>query len=80
MQVVPAALAALGIALSLQRPRRRMPLAGAVAAGIALTMVLWAVSVVAHALSLGGGLSPWTAGAVPAMVSTLLALIAFRRS
>ena len=80
VQVVPAALAALGIALTLQRPRRRMPLAGAVASGIALSMVLWAASVVAHAISLGGGLSPWTAGAIPAAVSALLALVAFRRS
>jgi lipopolysaccharide export LptBFGC system permease protein LptF len=79
VQVVPAALAALGIALSLQRPRRRMPIAGAVAAGIGLSMVLWAVSVVAHAVSLGGSLSPWTAGAIPALVSSLLAVAAFRR-
>ena len=79
VQVVPAALAALGIALTLQRPKRRMPLAGAVASGIALSMVLWAASVVAHAVSLGGGLSPWTAGAIPAAVSALLAVAAFRR-
>ena len=79
VQVVPAALAARGIVLSLMRPRRRMPLAGAVAAGIALSMVLWAVSVISHAVSLGGGMSPWTAGAVPGLVSTLLALLTFRR-
>ncbi len=79
VQVVPAALAALGIALTLQRPRRRTPLAGAVASGIALSMVLWAASVVAHAVSLGGSLGPWTAGAIPAAVSALLALLAFRR-
>ncbi len=79
LQILPAALAAVGIALSLQRPRRRMPLAGAVAAGIGLTMLLWAASVVAHALSLGGSLSPWTAGAIPALISGLLAVAAFRR-
>jgi lipopolysaccharide export system permease protein len=79
VQVVPAALAAMGLALGMLRPRRRMPLAGAVAVGIALTMVLWAASVIAHAVSLGGGLSPWTAGAVPGLVSTLIAVAAFRR-
>jgi hypothetical protein len=56
-----------------------MPIAGAVAAGIGLSMVLWAVSVVAHAIALGGSLSPWTAGAIPALVSSLLAVAAFRR-
>lgn len=79
VQVVPAALAAMGLALGMLRPRRRMPLAGAVAVGIALTMVLWAISTIAHAISLGGGLSPWTAGAVPGLVSTLIAVAAFRR-
>jgi lipopolysaccharide export system permease protein len=79
LQILPAALAALGIALTLQRPRKRMPLAGAVASGIALSMALWAASVVAHAVSLGGGLSPWTAGAIPAALSALLAVVAFRR-
>jgi len=79
VQVVPAALAAMGLTLGMLRPRRRMPLAGAVAVGIALTMVLWAVSVIAHAISLGGGLSPWTAGAIPGLVSTLIAVAAFRR-
>ena len=79
IQVVPAALAAMGLALGMLRPRRRMPLAGAVAVGIGLTMVLWAASVVAHAVSLGGSLSPWTAGAVPAIVATVIALATFRR-
>ena len=79
VQVVPAALAAMGLTLGMLRPRRRMPLAGAVAVGIALTMVLWAVSVIAHAISLGGGLSPWTAGAIPGLISTLIAVAAFRR-
>ena len=79
VQILPAALAALGIALALQRPRRRMPLAGAVASGIGLSMLLWAASVVAHAVSLGGALGPWTASAIPAGVSALLALLAFHR-
>jgi lipopolysaccharide export system permease protein len=79
LQVVPAALAAVGLALTLQRPRRRMPLAGAAAMGIALTMVLWAVSVVAHAISLTGPLPPWLAAAMPSMASSLIAVVAFRR-
>ena len=79
VQVVPAALAALGLTLLLQRPRRRMPLAGAVALGIAISMGLWAVSVVSHALSISGSLSPWLAGWVPAAVSALVAGVALRR-
>lgn len=78
VQVIPAALAAMGLALSLMRPRRRMPLAGAVAAGIALSMLLWAASVIAHAVSFSGGLSPWAAGAVPALVAGLIAAFSFR--
>jgi len=79
VQVIPASLAALGLTLHLQRPRRRMPLAGAVALGMALSMFLWAVSVVAHALSVGGSLSPLAAGAIPSLVSAALAVYAFWR-
>lgn len=78
VQVVPAALASMGIALGLLRPRRRMPMAGAVAVGIGLTMILWAASVIGHALAMSGSLSSWTAAAIPGLVSTLLAVIAFR--
>jgi lipopolysaccharide export LptBFGC system permease protein LptF len=42
-------------------------------------MGLWAVSVVSHALSISGSLSPWLAGWVPAAVSALAAGVAFRR-
>lgn len=79
IQVVPAALASLGMLISMQRPRRRTPLAGAVATGIGLSLALWAVSVVVHAVSLSGGLSPWTAGAIPSLLCALLAVAAFRR-
>jgi lipopolysaccharide export system permease protein len=79
VQVIPATLAAMGLALLLQSPRRRMPIAGAVALGIAISMGLWAVSVVSHALSISGSLSPWLAGWVPAAVSALAAGVAFRR-
>ncbi len=79
LQAIPAALAAVGLTLTLQRqrPRRRMPLAGAVAVGIALTMVLWAVSVVAHAISSTGTLPPWLAADMPSMASSLIAVVAF---
>jgi lipopolysaccharide export system permease protein len=79
IQPVPAALAALGLALTLQKPRRRLPLAGAVALGMALSMALWAVSVVAHALAVGGTLSPAVSASIPALVSAALAVVAFRR-
>jgi lipopolysaccharide export system permease protein len=79
IQVVPAALAALGILFVFQRRRRRMPLAGAVAIGMAISLGLWAASVVAHALSMGGTIPPSAAGAVPAALSTLCAVAAFRR-
>src|SRR5207248_349080 len=51
VHVIPAALAAFGLTLKLQRPRRRLPLAGAVALGMGLSMVLWAASVIAHAIA-----------------------------
>jgi lipopolysaccharide export system permease protein len=79
LQAVPATLAALGIIFLLQRPRRRLPLAGAVAIGMGLSLVLWAASVVAHSLSMGGTLSPNLAAAVPAALCTLVAVAAFRR-
>jgi lipopolysaccharide export system permease protein len=80
LQLMPEALAALGIALHLQRPRRRMPIAGAVASGMALSLLLWAVSVVAHALAMGGSLSPLSAGAIPTLASALLAVFSLRKA
>jgi lipopolysaccharide export system permease protein len=79
LQVIPAALAAAGLTLLLQRPRRRMPLAGAVALGLGLSMTLWAASVIAHAVSISGGLEPWVAAAIPGMVSVGIAAVAFTR-
>jgi len=79
VQIVPAALAAMGLSLRLQRPRKRMALSGAVALGIGLSMALWAVSVVAHSLAIAGVLSPWLAGCVPGMVSALGAAAVFHR-
>jgi lipopolysaccharide export system permease protein len=77
VQVFPAALAAVALTLRMARRRKRSPLAGAVALGIALSLLLWAASVVAHAVSQSGGLSPWLAGGVPGMVSAAVALVAF---
>lgn len=79
VHAVPAALAALALALTLQKPRRRMPLAGAVALGMGWSMFLWAVSVIVHALAVGGALAPVSAGAVPSLVSSTVAVLAFRR-
>ena len=79
LQVVPAALAALGLTVALQRPRRRMPLAGAVALGMGLSLVLWAASVIAHALSVSGAIEPWMAAAIPGLVSAAVAAVALAR-
>jgi lipopolysaccharide export LptBFGC system permease protein LptF len=79
LQAVPATLAGLGIALALQRPRRRLPLAAAVASGLGLSLVLWAASVVGHALSMSGSLSSVIAAAIPGAFAVLCAAVTFRR-
>jgi lipopolysaccharide export system permease protein len=73
VSIVPAALAGFGVILWRARRRRRLPLAGAVALGIGLSLALWAVSIVAHATSLAGGIPPSVAGALPAVVSACVA-------
>ncbi|TMB34302.1 MAG: LptF/LptG family permease [Deltaproteobacteria bacterium] len=80
VHVIPAALAALGLTLKLQRPRRRMPLAGAVALGMGLSMVLWAASVIAHAIAVSGALEPWIAAAIPGLLSALIAALTLLRA
>jgi lipopolysaccharide export system permease protein len=75
VHVIPAALAALGLTLKLQRPRRRMSLAGAVALGMGLSMLLWAASVIAHATAVSGGLEPWVAVWIPGLLSALIAAL-----
>ncbi|HWE22942.1 MAG TPA: LptF/LptG family permease [Myxococcales bacterium] len=77
---IPAALAGLGLILWRARRRRRLPLAGAAALGIALSMALWAVSVVVHAAALSGGLPAWSAGIVPPLFATAMAAFTFWRS
>ena len=78
--LAPAALAGLGLILWRARRRRRLPLAGAVALGIALSLLLWAVSVIAHAASLAGGLPVWVAGALPPVFAALVAALTLARS
>jgi lipopolysaccharide export LptBFGC system permease protein LptF len=79
LQIVPAALAALALAFGLQRPRRRMPVAGAVALGMGLSMALWAASVIAHAVAMSGALEPWMASSIPGALSFVGAAVALRR-
>jgi len=80
VQLIPAALAAVGLSFMFQRPRRRMPLAGAVALGMGLSMVLWAASVIAHSISVSGGIEPWIAACIPGLVSGAIATLAFWRA
>jgi lipopolysaccharide export system permease protein len=80
VSIVPAALAGFAVILWRARRRRRLPLAGAVALGIGLSLGLWAVSVVAHATSLSGGLPPSAAGALPSVVASCVAAFCLWRS
>ena len=77
---IPAALGGLGLILWRARRRRRLPLPGAVALGIALSMALWAVSVIVHAASLSGGLPTWSAAICPPLFATAVAAFTFWRS
>lgn len=82
LQSVPAALAALG--LTIRRGaggrRRSRSLAAAVALGIALTMGLWAVSVVCHAAALAGSVPIAAAAGLPAILCVLCAGVTLRRA
>jgi lipopolysaccharide export system permease protein len=79
VQTIPAALAAAGLTIALQRPRKRMPLAGAVALGMGLSVVLWAASVIAHAVAMSGGLAPWMAAAIPGVLGAAIAAAVLAR-
>jgi lipopolysaccharide export system permease protein len=79
VQTIPAALAAAGLTIALQRPRKRMPLAGAVALGMGLSVVLWAASVIAHAVAMSGGVAPWVAAAIPGALSAAIAAAVLAR-
>ncbi|MFL5375708.1 MAG: LptF/LptG family permease [Myxococcales bacterium] len=80
VSIVPAALAGFAVILWRARRRRRLPLAGAVALGIGLSLALWAVSIVAHATSLSGGIPPSAAGALPSLVASIVAAFCLWRS
>jgi lipopolysaccharide export system permease protein len=80
VSIVPAALAGFAVILWRARRRRRLPLAGAVALGIGLSLALWAVSIVAHATSLSGGIPPSAAGALPSVVTSCVAAFCLWRS
>ena len=80
MTVVPAALAGLGLILWRAQRRRTLPLAGAVALGMGLSMALWAVTVIAHAASLSGGLPTWAAGLAPPVFAAAVAAFTFWRA
>jgi lipopolysaccharide export system permease protein len=77
---IPAALAGLGLILWRAHRRRRLPLAGAVALGIGLSMALWAVSVIVHAAALSGGLPTWSAGVAPPLFACAVAAFTLWRS
>ena len=77
VQIIPSALAALGLAFWRGRGRRRMPLSNAAALGLGLSMALWATSVVGHAISLSGTLSPWLAAAGPSLLAAVISLATF---
>jgi lipopolysaccharide export LptBFGC system permease protein LptF len=57
-----------------------MPLAGAVALGMGLTMLLWAASVIGHAIAMSGAVEPWVGAAIPGAVSVLIAGLALWRA
>ncbi|MFL5423277.1 MAG: LptF/LptG family permease [Myxococcales bacterium] len=80
VSIVPAALAGFAVILWRARRRRRLPLAGAVALGIGLSLALWAISIVAHATSLSGGIPPSAAGALPSVVASCVAAFCLWRS
>jgi lipopolysaccharide export system permease protein len=80
LQMIPAALAAAGLTFALQRPRRRLPVAGAVAVGMGLSVALWAASVIAHAIAVSGGVEPWVGAAIPGILSVAIAAVALWRA
>ena len=80
LHMVPAALAAVGLTFTLQRPRRRLPLAGAVALGMALSLILWAASVISHSIAVSGAIAPWIGAAIPGVVCAAIAAITLLRA
>jgi lipopolysaccharide export system permease protein len=69
---IPAALVAVALAL---RPGRGSSLTGALVEGLAVTMGLWGLTVVARALVTAGRMAPLVAAALPLIVLTLALLL-----
>ncbi|GAC1608273.1 MAG: hypothetical protein NVS4B10_23540 [Myxococcales bacterium] len=82
LQAIPAALAAVGVTLWRGRAgkRRARSLSAAVAVGIALTVALWAVSVVAHGAAVSGALLAPAAALAPSVACLLCAAFTFART
>jgi LPS export ABC transporter permease LptG len=79
IQVVPAALASLGLSLRRRRDGRRRPLAAAIALGLSLSLALWAAATVARAAALQGTLPPTLAAFASALLAALVAAVCFAR-
>ena len=81
LQMVAAALAALGLALwSGGGKRRERSLAQAFALGIGLTMALWSISVVAHAAAMAGSMPAWAAALLPSGLCVVCAAYTLARA
>lgn len=82
LQAIPAALAAVGVTLWRGRAgrRRARSLSAAVAVGIALTVALWAVSVIAHGAAVSGSLPAPAAALAPSAACLLCAAFTFART
>ena len=77
IQVVPSALASLGLSLRRRRDGKRRPLAAAIALGLSLSLSLWAVATVARASALQGALPPSLAAFASALLAALVAAYTF---
>ena len=82
LQLIPSALAAVGLLVwrSRRAGPRTQPLSTAIATGLVLVLVLWSLSVVLHASSLGGAVPPWLAAFGPALASGALGALALSRA
>jgi lipopolysaccharide export system permease protein len=72
---VLAALVAVALAL---RPERGASLTGALVEGLAVTMALWGLTVVARAMVVGGHLQPILAALLPLLALGLALLVLLR--
>jgi len=48
--------------------------------GMALSLILWAASVISHAIAVSGAIAPWVGAAIPGLVSAAIAAIALLRA